>query len=380
MRIALLTDGIYPYVVGGMQRHSLYLAKYLAANGHHVDLYHTNASSKDIHALEVFTDEEKQHIRSFVVEFPKMGTMPGHYIRESYEYARKIYAIYKKQSAVDFIYVKGFAGWELLNQKSKGVKFPPIGLNFHGYEMFQPPASFTEQLKFALLLRSPVKFCVAHADYLFSYGGKITGIIEQLGIKKTRILEIPAGVTDEWVLRGKKDFSGRRKFIFIGRFERRKGLAELYAAIRSLPVKTEATFEFIGDIPRKDRIAASGSYYHGAITDSNELRQVLQSGHVLVCPSRSEGMPNVILEAMASGLPAIATDVGAVACMVNEANGWLLSSNAPEEIKAALLDAIGSDAATLQQKSDRALRDVKEKFLWSQVGPKTVEAIQSCIR
>ena len=40
MRIALLTDGIYPYVMGGMQRHSYYLAKYLARAGVHVDLYH----------------------------------------------------------------------------------------------------------------------------------------------------------------------------------------------------------------------------------------------------------------------------------------------------------------------------------------------------
>ncbi|WP_081782592.1 hypothetical protein [Marinilabilia salmonicolor] len=40
MRIALLTDGIYPHIMGGMQKHSYYLAKYLARAGVKVDVYH----------------------------------------------------------------------------------------------------------------------------------------------------------------------------------------------------------------------------------------------------------------------------------------------------------------------------------------------------
>ena len=40
MRIALLTDGLWPDTIGGMQKHSFYLAKYLALNGHHVDVYY----------------------------------------------------------------------------------------------------------------------------------------------------------------------------------------------------------------------------------------------------------------------------------------------------------------------------------------------------
>ena len=43
MRVALITDGIYPYVIGGMQKHSFYIAKYLAKNRVYVDLFHFNA-------------------------------------------------------------------------------------------------------------------------------------------------------------------------------------------------------------------------------------------------------------------------------------------------------------------------------------------------
>ena len=61
MRIALLTDGIYPYVVGGMQKHSYNLAKYFAQQKIYIDLYHCNSSQTNynIQKLEVFSEEEK---------------------------------------------------------------------------------------------------------------------------------------------------------------------------------------------------------------------------------------------------------------------------------------------------------------------------------
>ena len=92
MRIALLTDGIHPYVIGGMQRHSYYLAKYFAKNKVYVDLYHTwKNKDMDIKQLSVFSEEEKIFIHSIVIDFPKAGNWPGHYIAESYRYSEKIF-------------------------------------------------------------------------------------------------------------------------------------------------------------------------------------------------------------------------------------------------------------------------------------------------
>ncbi len=58
MKVALVTDGIWPYVMGGMQKHSYYLCKYLAKKKIDVDLYHFNQSQLNIEALDVFTEEE----------------------------------------------------------------------------------------------------------------------------------------------------------------------------------------------------------------------------------------------------------------------------------------------------------------------------------
>ena len=138
MKIALITDGIWPYVMGGMQKHSFYLCKYLAKNKINVDLIHFNQSNLDITKLEYFTEEEKKYINSIVIDFPRSVQFPGHYIYNSYRYSKHAFQKIKDQlDTYDFIYTKGFTGWYLMNQKQKGhVKCCSIGVKFHGYEMF----------------------------------------------------------------------------------------------------------------------------------------------------------------------------------------------------------------------------------------------------
>src|ERR1039458_9751634 len=138
MRIALLTDGIWPYRIGGMQRHSYYLFKYFAQHGIDVDLYHLNDSAYDINKLEFFTEEEKKYIHPFVFTFPKSSKwIPWHYLQESYLHSKMMYECFVKQKLVDFIYIKGYTGWYFIKQKQQGTQLPPIGLRLHGYEIFQ---------------------------------------------------------------------------------------------------------------------------------------------------------------------------------------------------------------------------------------------------
>jgi hypothetical protein len=199
MKIALLTDGIYPYVMGGMQKHSYYLAKYFAKNKLHVDLFHFNQSALNINELAVFDEEEKKYIKSIVLAFPKLNSLPGHYVKESYRYSELIFE--KIKTNVDqysFIYSKGFTGWKLIESKKEGLACPPIGVNFHGYEMFQQAPSFNVKLQH-LILRKSVKWISKNADVVFSYGGKITELIANLGIPRQKIIEIPTGIEDTWI-------------------------------------------------------------------------------------------------------------------------------------------------------------------------------------
>ena len=378
MIVALLTDGIWPYVIGGMQRHSFYLVKYLAASGIEVDLYHTNKSHKELSLLEEFSEDEKKNIRSIEIQFPNYGSAPGHYIRESFEYAKRIFIEFSKQRSPDFIYIKGFAGWELLNQKSKGRVFPPIGINFHGYEMFQKQASLKSWFQSKLLFRSPVLFNLKNTDFVFSYGGKITEIISRLGVPKNKIIEIPTGISFDWINDNTSFTSETTKFVFVGRYERRKGIEELTAVLKRILLRNKNfEFHFVGEIPISKRFTSSQIIYHGLINDSYQLQNLLRTMDVLVCPSFAEGMPNVILEAMASGLAVIATDTGATSVLVSNSNGWLIQPGDKIALQNIIEDVILMDKKKLDNFKYESVNLTKKKFLWDQIVKQTIDTIKS---
>lgn len=378
MKIALITDGIAPYVIGGMQKHSFYLAKYFARHKIYVDLYHYNDSTYNIDLLEFFSDEEKQYINSIVLDFPKSDSLPGHYIRQSYQYSCLIFnAIKSKLNSYDFIYTKGFTGWKLITEKHKGnIQCSPIGVKFHGYEMYQAAPEVKAKLQ-QYLLRPSVKKITSQADVVFSYGGKITDIIRSLGVEENKIFEIPSGVEKEFISDAIATHSDNmRKFVFLGRAERRKGIIELNEVIKRLVNEKQIfQFEFIGPIPEQLKIKHPQVIYHGETRDPKRIKTILQEADVLVCPSWSEGFPNVILEAMASGLAIIATDVGAVSAMVSDKNGWLIKPTDQEMLYKALISSILE--SDLTAKKEYSLNLVKTRFNWDIIADQTISKIKS---
>jgi glycosyltransferase involved in cell wall biosynthesis len=377
MRVALVTDGITPYVIGGMQKHSFYLARYFARNKIYVDLVHFNSSELDISKLECFSEEEKPYIKSIVLEFPVNPKFPGHYILSSWQYSKLAYeALLPGLDTYDFIYTKGFTGWKLINEKFKhNITCAPVGVKFHGYEMFQVPPDLKTKLQH-YLLRPFVKKLSLRADVVFSYGGKITGIIESLGVPKKNIAEIPSGVEKGMIAQFAAGHDRQvLRFVFMGRSERRKGVPELNEALKKLiHDKVPFQFDFIGPVPTESRILHPHITYHGEIRDFTAIRKILQRSDVLVCPSWSEGFPNVILEAMANGLAIIATDVGAVSAMVSEQNGWLIKPGNTTQLEEALKKAVAS-YNTLGIKKEQSLKLVNSIFNWDSIFKKLVQSI-----
>lgn len=380
MRIALITDGIWPYVLGGMQKHSYYLCKYLSQKKIHVDLVHFNQSKLDITNLPVFTEEEKKYISSIIVDFPQGARYPGHYIFNSYKHSKLIFEKIKERlPEYDFIYTKGFTGWYLISQKNNGkISCPKIGVNFHGYEMFQKAPDFKIKLQHLFLLRNPVKFLSQKADVVFSYGGKITDIIKSIGVKPINIFELPSGVEFEDVSENINPVSTSLKFLFLGRYERRKGIEELSKVISQISEKKinrKIEFHFIGPIPIHKQLKNNLVFYHGEIRDKLSLKQLIRQCDVLICPSWSEGMPNVILEAMANGLTVIATDVGAINVLVKSKTGYLITNSSISCLRDNIESVINSDIQELNAKKQQSLSLIKNEFIWENLIEKLINYI-----
>lgn len=374
MKIALFTDGVYPYVFGGMQKHSYYLCKYLAQQKVKVDLYHTGPAEAETVALKGFTKEELSFINSIFIIFPSLGKFPGHYLIESYIYSKNIYCQFLKGEKVDLIYCQGLTGWKTISEKFEGENLPLIISNLHGLNMYQYNASFKGKVE-AQLFRFATNNILKKSDYVVSLGGQLTQLLEEVGVNKNKIIEQPIGIEKDWIidnLKVKNTLGKNRRFVFIGRYDKVKGINLLTDVLINISdMKFE--FFFIGPIPSEKQLKQRNIHYFGLIKEEQEIKKILSGADILVCPSFSEGMPTVILEAMASGLAIIATNVGAVNPMVSEENGWLIKVADKQALKRSIIEAIEMDGETLYQKKKNSLKRVKEHFTWNTIIKTTID-------
>lgn len=380
MHISLLTPGITPYVTGGLQRHSFNLARSLAKLGVTVDLYHTDFKGEhDISKLAGMSIDEKKNINSICVPW-KIGRMPGKYVQALKQFSEDSYSIYKTREPTEFIIAKSLTGWAFVGAKQSGAKLPPIGVNFHGYEMFQTRPTLRTRLE-SVMLKPPFSKTVKAADFVFSYGAKITDLLERrLQIPRSRIINLPGGTDPDLHVESPSDISTIRRFIFLGRYERRKGIEELNKAITSNKKwKNLAEFLFVGPIPAEKQLALTNITYTGPLSDQAQIQEYLHSSDVLLCPSHSEGMPNAIMEAMAAGLAIIATDVGAVRLLVSSENGVLLDSSSAASISAAIENVIQLPDTNLAHMKHASHSKI-EKFFWPAIGEMTRDALSKAIQ
>ena len=376
MRIALVTDGMSPYAMGGMQRHSRMLAESLARVGVEVTVFHTVfdvARAPAASVLEGFPPELGDRVSHEFVPYPRVGRFPGHYLAEEWRYSDACLRRYFDHGVrADFIYAQGLTGWAFLRLRERRRALPPIGVNTHGYEMFQRAADFRGALQHALL-RPAFRDVNIRADVVFSFSGKIRQIVERrVGVPADRIAETPNGVEESWLVAAPVSCrSDVRRFIFVGRHDRRKGLPELLAAIPTLP---DSGWELVvvGPIPADRQMAHPRVHFVGAVSDAARLQALLDGADCLLCPSHAEGMPTVILEAMARGLMIVATDVGATAEIVDASNGILLAGPKPAAIADAMRRVMSMPASEVMQCKSRSLARVRA-YGWQQVARRVID-------
>jgi glycosyltransferase involved in cell wall biosynthesis len=112
---------------------------------------------------------------------------------------------------------------------------------------------------------------------------------------------------------------------FLGRYDRAKGIYRLLDLWPQLPIQP-ARLDFYGHGAEREglqrevgrRALESSVEIHGGWTTSDELTSILAGTDLVVLPSETEGLPLVLLEAMAHGVPFVASDVGAIRTLAED--------------------------------------------------------------
>lgn len=121
----------------------------------------------------------------------------------------------------------------------------------------------------------------------------------------------------------------------------------------------EATFVLVGDGPLRQELEAAAGSNVRFLGFRDDMPGVYASLDVLVQPSYREGMPMTLLEAMASGVPVVATRVGAAADVIDDGRTGLL---VPAGDVAALTAAVQSLLATDHGVGQAARDEVEQRF------------------
>ncbi len=173
------------------------------------------------------------------------------------------------------------------------------------------------------------------------------------GVPKERITvlhnAIPAawseGLPQEevWQLRDSLAGEGAILLLSVGRLSQEKAHIDLIAAIQELSQrnsKLRVRLVLVGEGPERHHLELTAKRlkvnvkFVGQVKD---VRPYFAAADIFVLPSHSEGSPNVLLEAMAAGVPIIATNVGGVPEMVTaEKTALLTPARDPEALSKAI--------------------------------------------
>ncbi len=156
-----------------------------------------------------------------------------------------------------------------------------------------------------------------------------------------------------------------------GRLSPEKGLAGLVAAApRVLQAFPDTGLVIFGDGPLRDdlqrQIAEQGLAGRVILAGfRGDLDHWLAALDVFALPSLTEGLPNVVLEAFAAGVPVVATNVGGTPEVVEDGvSGFLVPAGDPEAMARRLVELL-ADANLRQRMGQRGRERVRHEFTFA---------------
>ncbi len=164
------------------------------------------------------------------------------------------------------------------------------------------------------------------------------------------------------------EFPPAPHLLCVARLSAQKGLPLLIEAMERIAAHRAVTLDVIGD--GEDRAAIERQIARAGLerrvrllgwATPEAIRAALQQARALVLPSFAEGLPVVLMEAMASGRPVITTAIAGIPELVDERVGWLVPSGSSDAMAAAIEAALDASPRELAAMGERGRRRVLER-------------------
>jgi glycosyltransferase involved in cell wall biosynthesis len=154
---------------------------------------------------------------------------------------------------------------------------------------------------------------------------------------------------------------------FLGSFNRSKGVDVLIDALSQVAQHRPVRLAVAGDGPLREEFEDAAAHGVAPIAllgrlPASDVPRFLAAVDVLALPSYDEGLPRVVLEAMAMRVPVVASDVGGIPEAVDDATSGLLVPAGHAEALAAALERVLADSSLAYRLGEAGRRRVVEEF------------------
>jgi glycosyltransferase involved in cell wall biosynthesis len=196
-------------------------------------------------------------------------------------------------------------------------------------------------------------------------------VASKYGVDPARIAVIPNGVDETFFYAGQRVLHSKPRLLFVGRLCVQKNLLLFLRALDGVSEQFETTLVGEGELEAELKQAVGdlrlhNVRFHGR-ADGAELRELYRNADVFVLPSEREGMPLVLLEALAMALPIVATDIaGSRDVVLHGQNGILAPLGDSSALRQALLRVTG-DPDSYRRMSEMS-RHLASRYSWRTVG------------
>lgn len=352
-----------PPHAGGMEQHALIISQLHALWGHQTTVF-----------FEQGDVVENDLLRAVQLPGPKIRVKPEmlHEILVMFKYLKASYRFEKP----DIIHTHG------------GLMMARMGAWFADYFGALHCHSLHGQLILGRFRNALWRYGMKGIDHVFCVSDAISKKLTELGCSSVstrtsgfyKDVFYPLVVTEDgppW------------KLVTVGRMSPLKGFGVLLECCRKL-VASGLNFELsmIGDGPLKSEYQEYVSRYNLPVIfwghlSSQEIASVLRQSHLFVLSSvdlkrQAEGTPTVLLEAMASGVPIVATITGGVANLIhNEINGLLVPPNDSVALASAINRLIADEPMRLKMKGTNVL--CSERFTWECVAEEIISKYEDLL-
>jgi glycosyltransferase involved in cell wall biosynthesis len=367
--VPIIAEGLFSFQFGGSERVGLELALEFKRRGYRVICFAFHGSEGPLR-----TQLEEAGIRCLDMNYEKF-----HGIFRRVAYLWKFWRMLR-QEGITALHVHHAGALILCGIPAWLARINRVVMTEHAL------AAFLERPE---ARRLAVSYCPYASDITVVEPAQADYFHTQLGIPTNKLHYVPNGVrvlakTAESVASMRRTLGVPGEvfaFFFVGRLYPVKDLGTLLNAFAALPldVLARSRLYLVGDGPERAALEARRDalglrekvLFLGARGD---VAEVLAAADALVMSSKSEGLPMVLLEAMAAGVPCVATAVGGIPRLFGDDRGVSVPARNSSELASAMA-TVARSPELRERLVQNAMENLRKNYAFDTIADRYLELL-----